>query len=321
MGSFWNGIGTHLATRWAAVSFSALVYWVGGLLAWVLGHGGTQSLEPTADWLKQQPAVAQAVLVLSGLVGVAGTGLAVERLTRPCLTLLEGYWPNRPRRLLRARSKMVDRATAKRTAALNRMQELAGAVHTMTATPAQRDEYVRMDLTLRRIPGGPQVMPTRIGNVLRAGETRPIDKYGLDAVVVWPHLWLLLPDTARGELAAARKALDSSVSGCVWGLLFVAFTPLTPWALPVGLGFAVVAAKLWIPGRAENFADLVEACFDLYRSDLYGRLRWPLPMNPAAERSSGREITKYLLRGLGGPSPAFTDPAAAPPPPNSTPQA
>ncbi|MGW2183580.1 hypothetical protein ACWCXX_37285 [Streptomyces sp. NPDC001732] len=112
-------------------------------------------------------------------------------------------------------------------------------------------------------------MPTRIGNTLRAVETRPVDKYGLDVVSVWPHLWLLLPDTARKEIATARVSLDASVAASIWGVLFVLFAPLTLWAVPAGLGVAVVAVVAWVPSRAEVYADLLEAGFDLYRRTLY----------------------------------------------------
>ena len=78
-------------------------------------------------------------------------------------------------------------------------------------------------------------MPTRIGNILRAAETRPYDHYGLEAVIVWPRLWLVLPDSARQELSTARASLDSSVAAVIWALGFCAFAPLAWWAAPVGL--------------------------------------------------------------------------------------
>ena len=56
------------------------------------------------------------------------------------------------------------------------------------------------------------------------------------------------------------------------------------------------------------FADLVEASYDLYRSTLYQQLRWPLPANPADEQQSGRNVTKYLLRGSEAHEPEFTPP-------------
>jgi hypothetical protein len=105
--------------------------------------------------------------------------------------------------------------------------------------------------------------------------------------------------------------------------IFLAFTPWTWWALPAGLTVAVGAVLVWVPARAEVFADLVEASFDLYRGALYTQLRWPLPGNPAEERVTGRRVTTYLMRGLTGNTPTFTaePPPAVAPAPAPTPAA
>ena len=123
-------------------------------------------------------------------------------------------------------------------------------------------------------------MPTRVGNILRAAETRPYHRYGLEAVTVWPRLWLVLPDPARQELTTARGSVDASVAAAIWGLAFVAFTPLAWWAAPAGIPSPTAAVLWWVPARAEVFADLVEGAFDLYRTTLYQQLRWPVPSNP-----------------------------------------
>jgi hypothetical protein len=189
-----------------------------------------------------------------------------------------------------------------------RLQELAPRVDgraPQLATRQEREEFVRLDQRRRRIPGPDRRMPTRVGNTLRVAETRPTAKYGLDAVTTWPHLWLLLPDQTRVELAASRSALDASVSGCLWGLLFTATFPWSGWAALAGPAVAIAAYQLWVTSRAEVFADLVEACFDLYRTSLYLQLRWPLPTNPAEERRTGRELSAYLLRGSDKAAPTF----------------
>jgi hypothetical protein len=185
-------------------------------------------------------------------------------------------------------------------------QDLSGPVEAGTADAAQRDRYARVSLRMRRRPARTRLMPTHVGNVLRAAETRPLDKDGLDAVAVWPHLWLLLPDTVRAELSVARRSLDGAVAAAVWGVLFLAFVSLTWWALPVALAVAGGAVLFWVPARTYVFAGLLEAAFDLYRTAIYTQLRWPLPTNPADERAAGRRITTYLVRGLSGTSPTFT---------------
>lgn len=151
-------------------------------------------------------------------------------------------------------------------------------------------------------------MPTPIGNILRAAERRPADKYGLDPVALWPRLWLLLPDLTRQELVAARASLDNATTAMIWGLLFCAFAPLTLLAPPAGLAVAAAALTVVMPGRAQAFLDLVEAAYDLHRTALYQQLRWPLPENPAQERSQGQQLTAYLWRGSDQEVPAFTGP-------------
>src|SRR5262249_9746917 len=142
-----------------------------------------------------------------------------------------------------------------------------------------------------------KLMPTRLGNILRAAEGQPGDKYGLDAVICWPRLWLILPGDVREELVRARIRLDSAVSACNWAVLFVIFTPWLPWAPAAGAAFAVAGYYVWVLDRSRLFGDLIDATFDLHRHALYQALRWPLPANPAAERRAGRALTDYLWRG------------------------
>ena len=65
------------------------------------------------------------------------------------------------------------------------------------------------------------------------------------------------------------------MTSAVWGLLFCGFVPLAWWALPAGLIVAALAVLWWVPRRAEVFADLVDAAFDLHRGGLYEQMRWP----------------------------------------------
>jgi hypothetical protein len=308
VGKFWEGVGGKLADRWGAVAAPALVYALGGLLAWAYSRGGLGHLAAITHWLDRQTTVAQLAAALTVLLAVAGLALIVDRLTFPVLRLLEGYWPawfGGLRRYLVAR---VERQAAADEAA---WRELAPHVigPRGDATLDQAAAFVRLDQRRRRRPNAASsYLPTRIGNILRAAESWPTDKYGLDAVVVWPRLWLLLPDSSRQELLAARGALDSAVAAVIWGVLFCAFTIWTPFALLAGLAVATAAVVFWVPNRAEVFGDLLEAAYDLYRTALYQQLRWPPPTDPKQEHSEGRQLTSYLWRGSDDPAPTFTPP-------------
>jgi hypothetical protein len=308
--AFWSSISGKLADRFVALSAPALVFWLGGLLAWSYGHGGIHALNEPASWLSGKSTLTQAVTLLVIIFGVSASGLVVSRLTTPVLRLLEGYWPTRPARLTRMRNARITKTQKKAAAEDKEWQALTDQIQPpATPTPQQLASIARLDRASHRRPDQPNLfMPTRIGNILRAAETRPRGRYGLDAVATWPQLWLVLPDSTRQELLSARQALDSSVAASIWGILFCVFIPWTWVALPIGLAVSAIAVTIWVPARAEVFGDLVDAAYDMHRIALYQQLRWPLPTDPQDELVQGKLITTYLQVGSNDPTPTFIPP-------------
>ena len=307
LGSFWDAVGGRLADRWAAVAGPVVVFWAGGALAWAFAGSGWARLSKVTDWLNGQKAAGQIAALLGALVVVGASAVVVQRLSTPVLRLMEGYWPPWMNWL---RRPLVGRAQRHAEADNDAWQHLKAQTEPPAVpTAAQLSELAALERRLQRWPSSPdRLLPTRTGNILRAVEIRPAAKYGLEAVIVWPRLWLILPDATRQELSTARASLDGSVAAAVWGVLFSGFTPLAWWALPVGVAVAAAAMVWWVPTRAEVFADLVEAAYDLHRSSLYQQLRWPLPDNPQMEHRSGEQVTKYLWRGSDASDPEFTPP-------------
>jgi hypothetical protein len=302
--AFWSSVNGKLADKLAAISAPALVFWLGGLAAWSLGHGGGRALARAAGWLGRQSSFGAAAALVIVLAGVSASGLIVSRATLPALRLLEGYWPARPAWVAAYRKHRAAKVADQVDADLATWQELR-----LKRAPEAGDlaEIYRLEVALHRYPDPPgPFQPTRTGNLLRSAEGRPGAKYGLDAVTVWPQLWLVLPASTKDEITSARTALDNSVAATLWGILFCAFTPWTILALPAGLLVAVVAAVAWVPARAEVFGSMLEAAFDLHRAALYQQLRWPLPANPDDEYEQGLMVTQYLWRGLTGTAPEFT---------------
>ena len=133
-------------------------------------------------------------------------------------------------------------------------------------------------------------MPTRLGDILRAAERRPFEKYGLDAVVCWTALWLVLPADARTELAQTRGRLDGALRMWLWGALFIVWTPWTLWAIPIAVVVPLLAYYGSMLGAAKLFGDLIGSGYDLYRMQLYDSLHLraphPRPRSAGAERRS-----------------------------------
>ncbi|MGW3291089.1 hypothetical protein ACWDR3_41295 [Streptomyces sp. NPDC001002] len=307
--SFWAGLTSRVSEHAIGLLLSpACGFWIIGACAWLFSDHTTA----TAWWDRaaQLTPVGQLAVLIVGLLLIATSGVLAEQLARGALLMLQGYWPRslsplRKRLVARQwkRKNMWDQQwTALYTQIAEGTQEEEDG--TALADPALLDQLLSYEQRLAQIPGHRgQVMPTRFGNVLRAGATRVHDKYGLDAVRCWPPLWLLLPEETRTEVAGAKTELDSVALWWTWTTLLTVWTALTPWALLLaGIGSLLAHASLI--ASAVRYANLVEAVFDVHRGLLYEALGRPRPAASEDEATAGRELTATLLRG-----PALTQPS------------
>jgi len=306
--TFWEGLGSKVAESWAtALVGPAFVFWAGGLLAWVTHFGAGDVAEKFLEL--EGPLKIALILAVPAIVFL--TTALQQPLIPAALRLLEGYWPDwcSIRVLLTTRqSNAIGQAAAGWQALrLKGLDKL---------TDHEMQDYVRYDRAVKLAPAEGERMPTRLGNILRSAERRPTAKYGLDGVICWPRLWMLLPEAAKNDLSTSRSTLDSAVRTWMLSVLFmfwaaVSFVPgsfantWTLWPLPAGFVAALLAYR-WGLSAAEVYGDLIEAAYDLYRFALYEALRWPLPAMTSNELLSGRQLTEYLLRGTVSPAVTFS---------------
>jgi hypothetical protein len=306
---FFEGIGNQLfGTQPFAAVAPALLFWTGGLIAWAWAQGvfHAWSVADVNTWLTNYAGAPALALIALALV-VISSSLVVNLMTLPVLRLIEGYWPawgwvQGARRRSTARlGKRLDR--------LEDQWQTLGMRPEEPLDPEEKAELAALDRQLRLAPADPaHRMPTTIGNILRAAELRPLEKYGLDSIICWPRLWLLLPAEVQKNIGAARDSLDAATRAAIWGVLTLVWSVWTPLAAPLVALIVVVLAYRSLRGAAETYGDLLESAFDLHRFALYRSVGWPLPATPVGERACGLQLTEYLFRGTASPAMRFTFP-------------
>jgi hypothetical protein len=286
-----EGLSGKLAEQWVATLLTpAFVFWAGGLAAYTQRIGW----DNLTKWYSQYPEPLQIGILVTSLCLVAASAFVAQRFDTEVLRALEGYWYPGLRRLLKPFVKYQIHRRAKLE---NCWEPLNTKLINNTATANDRAEFVQLDCTLRQFPREDHdIMPTRLGNILRTAERRPGDRYGLDAIVCWPRLWLLLPEPVKKDIQDARTEINNAVRLFLWSTLFLIWTIWTWWAIPIAL-IAAAFAYCWTLDAAEVYATLIEATFDLYRHLLYQALRWELPKDPQEERRVGKQLTDYLWLG------------------------
>ncbi|BEL05192.1 hypothetical protein Q0Z83_033830 [Actinoplanes sichuanensis] len=258
-----------------------VLVWAGGLTAVaVSGIGWPQAL----TWWKARDGAEQAWLAVAAVAAVvllayvaAGQSMALTRIG-------EGYWPARLAR---------------------------------PGVALQRRRRQRLDL---RTPGGYErryrefpvdesdLLPTRLGNVLRAAERYPgdPDRYGLDAVFFWPRLYLVLPADVREQVDRCRGALDRAVLTAGLAVLFpFAAIPVVVWfgggwrlwatGAVAAVVVAVLAHRSAIDG-ALAFGEILRACFDLHRLTLLAQYGLVRPETLEGERALWMALQQQLYR-------------------------
>jgi hypothetical protein len=148
------------------------------------------------------------------------------------------------------------------------------------------------------------VLPTRLGNVLRAAELYPQERYSADFNLLWTRLCHLCPEPFLENLDEFQAALDFLVVAVTGFSLLAVGTSVTAaltghgvWLFLVCLlgGFALAhLAYLSAVEAAKELGEGYRASFDLYRNELLLRLRWELPDSAASERDTWKDLSGFL---------------------------
>jgi len=187
-----------------------------------------------------------------------------------------------------------------------RRSTLEAASRTVTdgEPTAERRRSAATAAQLRRVYPPPEdLLPNRLGNALRAGQSRAGRRYGLEAAVLWPRIYPLLPQRVAGMIDDQRDQLDLCAHFCG---VFLSATLITAGLLaPHGVWLILTIPTLLLAllcyqaavAAAVLFGELLEVAFDLHRFDLLRALHLPLPIDRDGERQTNQLLSRFLLQG------------------------
>jgi len=265
------------------------------------------------EFERQSAAAQVAILGVGGLL----LGLLLQGLSYPLLRGYEGYgfirsleWLNSPRRrpywrrLAHPIESLRDRLLAKQVAGWKELRQARRGVPNSAMSQADAAWRLRRQFPEKRA----HLLATTLGNSIRAFETAPNDRWGLDGIAIAPHIGAFMTDKEH-EIQADAKAevmffLNGSALSFVLGFLWLTgwlAEWLGAWYWPVMAFFAFgsgYVAYRGAVGAARRWGSVVASQIDLHRLELYASLGIRDPQSFTDERTVvGPAVSRCVLHG------------------------
>ena len=187
----------------------------------------------------------------------------------------------------------------------------------------QKDQFLLQEINYQFYPQPKhrnEVMPTRLGNILKNSEKYPLDRYEIDAVLLWSRLYHLFPERYMQIIGEARSALDFTLAIATLSGLF---------SLISGIYLVLIRAPGWLfllcfwggallawmayesaLGNAAAYAEQVKVGFDLYRRELVKQLHLEPARSLTDEKEQWLSIRRLLYEGEADPTWVYTEPSS-----------
>ncbi len=281
--------------------FFPVLFFVGSSLVIYLEI--TYGLGTAITMLGKLPLFTQTLLLLSALAAIATLAYLVANFQYSINQLFAGYWPHLP--LFNNLRGWCTHRHIRRWHSLAEQAQLAIKEQRRTEAGeiwAKQTVYYPPRKHLDRM------MPTHLGNILRAAEFYAYDRYGIDATIIWLRLRILLKPEIVVDLEDKKISMDfmllttllSALFTLVWSPVLAIFFA-HQWKLfllcLIGLPIAWLAYQNAIQA-AIAYSEQVKAVFDLYRFDLLKALNRPLPSDTLSERVEWDNLTQFFYRNL-----------------------
>ena len=151
------------------------------------------------------------------------------------------------------------------------------------------------------------IVPTLLGNTIASFEKYAYDRYGINAVIMWPRLVPILQDQGFVPFVENEKTVFDFLLNLAFLILLLAievclvtsiYNPLKGGLISIGLGLvAFLLYKASVVG-ALNWGGTIEVAFDMYRGHLREALRLKEPTSLEQEQNDWRDLSKFYVDGV-----------------------
>jgi hypothetical protein len=286
-----NEITSYLDRRFVfTFLFPSLLFWSGLLGIFALNN------DPTALWATwdKQTGTNKIIQIAAALAWVTFFAYMVANQLIWLTRQFEGYWDWLPFHL-------GVRLRRWRRAYYTKVLE---ALDAQDDSSADELIYYRYPLPTET----EHVLPTQLGNILKNAELYSYQRYQVDAVLMWPRLYAILPKEYTDLLSNAKASLDLMLVISTLSVLFAAIAGgylliigSTWWLFLVCfLGGLVLGGFAYQSGvqAAIPYAQLIKSAFDLYRGDLLDKLGYERPKSLDDEIRFWDNLCKLVYRNI-----------------------
>ncbi|MGW0481038.1 hypothetical protein [Nonomuraea sp. NPDC003214] len=263
------------------------------------------------DWSKVFDGLKLTDAALLTIFTVAGA-LAANPLQFMLVQFMEGYWngpllrPLALSRTLHHRRRCLtiqDRMGASAWYLARLDDELKPSAPDTTVEALRADA---LNAEMRRLRAGypdrpEEILPTRLGNMLRRHERRAGSMYGIDPLVALPRMAMTAQPEELTYLNNQRTQMELAVRTAVLGLLAAVVTVPFMWRegawlllalVPYGIAYASYRGAVAL---AAEYGTAIATLIDMNRFAFYDRLRLAHPEDIAQE-SARNEILMQVLQ-------------------------
>lgn len=179
-------------------------------------------------------------------------------------------------------------------------KEIAGLKAKLRTQPSHRDRLRLTDLQIKAEvefpPTDAELLPSKLGNIIRAFEYYPATRYSIESITLWPRLCAVMPADRLDAINTEKSLMDFWLnfslalltSSLFWAIaVWYREAALWPFSVLVFIGGSTLwylAYRAAIPS-AIAWGYEVRSAFDLYRSDLLHKLGFQRPASLPEEKA------------------------------------